>query len=52
MTALLALLVPVVAEVGRTRGFFFLSRHPWVLVVLLLVVVALVLYTNRRNNRR
>ena len=37
--------------VGRMRGMFFLSHHPWVAVVLLLVVVALVLYVNNRNQR-
>ncbi len=37
--------------VGRMRGMFFLSHHPWVAVVLLVVVVALVLYSNNRNQR-
>lgn len=37
--------------VGRMRGMFFLSHHPWVAVVLLVVVVALVLYFNNRNQR-
>lgn len=37
--------------VGRMRGMFFLSNHPWVAVVLLIVVVALVLYFNNRNQR-
>ena len=37
--------------VGRMRGMFFLSRHPWVTVVLLVVVVAVVLYLNNRHQR-
>jgi hypothetical protein len=37
--------------VGRTRGLFFLSHHPWIGVVVLLVVGALVLYV-QRNQRR
>ena len=37
--------------VGRMRGMFFLSHHPWVAVVLLVVVVALVLYYNNLHQR-
>lgn len=40
------------ALVGRARGLFFLSHHPWVGLVVLLVVVALVLYVNHQQNRR
>ena len=41
----------VISGVGRMRGMFFLSHHPWVGVVLLVVLVALVLYLNQRNQR-
>ena len=37
--------------VGRMRGMFFLSHHPWVAVVLLVIVVAVVMYLNNRNQR-
>jgi hypothetical protein len=37
------------ALVGRMRGMFYLSHHPWVGVVVLLVVVALVLYVQRNQ---
>jgi len=37
--------------VGRMRGFFFLSHHPWIGVLVLLVLVALVLWVNQRNQR-
>jgi len=39
----------VTALVGRTRGFFFLSHHPWVGVVILVAIIALVLYVQRRD---
>lgn len=35
--------------VGRTRGLFFLSHHPWIGVLVLAVLVGLVLYVNRRR---
>ena len=41
----------VISGVGRMRGMFFLSHHPWVGVVLLVVLVALVLYLKQRNQR-
>ena len=41
----------VISGVGRMRGMFFLSHHPWVGVALLVVLVALVLYLNQRNQR-
>ncbi len=40
------------ALVGRMRGMFYLSHHPWVAIVVLLVVVGLVLYVQRDNDRR
>lgn len=38
--------------VGRTRGMFYLSHHPWVAVLLLVVLVLLVLYLKNQNQRR
>ena len=38
--------------VGRTRGMFYLSRHPWVAVLVLVVLVLLVLYLKNQNQRR
>jgi hypothetical protein len=35
------------ALVGRMRGMFFLSHHPWVGVVVLAILVAVVLATNK-----
>lgn len=35
--------------VGRMRGAFFLSHHPWIGVVVLAIAVATVLYLNRRQ---
>ncbi len=39
------------ALVGRMRGVFFLSHHPWVGVVVLAVLVVLVLYLNQRKDQ-
>ena len=38
--------------VGRTRGMFYLSHHPWVAVLVLVVLVLLVLYLKNQNQRR
>jgi hypothetical protein len=40
----------VTSLVGRTRGLFFFSHHPWIGVVVLVVLIGLALYMNR--NRR
>jgi hypothetical protein len=37
------------AAVGRPRGLFFMSHHPWVAVVVLAVIVALVIYQSRQR---
>ena len=42
----------LVSEVGRMRGMFFMSHHPWIGVVVLIVLVGLVLVLNQRNQRR
>ena len=40
------------ALVGRMRGMFYLSHHPWVGVVVLVAIVLVVLYLNNRDDRR
>jgi hypothetical protein len=39
--------VGVIALIGRTRGFFFLSHHPWIGVLVLVLLILLVLYLQR-----